>query len=174
MIYFTIFFMHSPYVSKHRACPLDNRIETRMRTKLMIVRFDGSIPNYMKTFITTFLLYPQRKLNKLLIRTAYPCKLLHFWDSSSIFSSFKCSAHLSYVRIHLETWPELWGKADRSFWVCNQCLWVMMCQYSISTSSLTFGRKCDYYWLFGFTCIWKAAQQIFCTCSVSSEDSLLD
>jgi hypothetical protein len=143
-----------------------------MRTKLMIVRFDGSVPNYTNIFTTTFLLYPQRKLNKLLIRTAYPCKLLHFRDSSSILGSFKCSAHLLCVCIHLETWPDLWGKADQSFYVCNQCLWVMMCQFFISASSLTFGSGSVITIAFSVLHAFERLHNSFCTCSVGSEDSL--
>ena len=52
-------FLYSLCAVKLEDWPLDNRYETRMRTKLMIERFRGSESNYVKTSTAALLLHSQ-------------------------------------------------------------------------------------------------------------------
>lgn len=54
-------FLYSLCAVKLEDWPLDNRYETRMRTKLMIERFRRSESNYVKTSTATLLLHSQGK-----------------------------------------------------------------------------------------------------------------
>jgi len=99
-------FLYSLCAVKLEDWPLDNRYETRMRTKLMIERFRRSESNYVKTSTATLLLHSQGKPGQITDSRGLSTQT-HFWDSSSVFCSFECTAHIFYILIRPETWLEL-------------------------------------------------------------------